>query len=108
MNPALMRSAKAHARRAVAAAAAALAADVRARAPVGETGELAASVSAGPVRTRGDRASATVSVASDHAAAIEYGTSRMAAEPFFRPAIRLARPAMTAAIRAEMNKIDSR
>lgn len=60
---------------------------IRRRAPVGATHDLEHSIhSVGPVPTRNGVAGAVV-VASDHAAAVEYGTHDQAAQPFVRPAV---------------------
>jgi hypothetical protein len=53
-----------------------------------ESGELAASIHATPARVSRDRVAAAVVAGTDHALAVEYGTRRMDAEPFFFDACR--------------------
>jgi HK97 gp10 family phage protein len=59
---------------------------VKRRAPVGKTHELRESIHPTEPETHGSVVSGSVVVDSDHAAAVEFGTSRQAAEPFVRPA----------------------
>lgn len=74
-----------------------LAAGVRARTPVRTGALLAAEVVTDPSDRRG-YVSGSVSVTSDHVAAVEFGTGRQAAEPFLRPAFEQDSPAAAEAV----------
>jgi len=73
-------------RQAIRAAARQLADEVRTRAPVGPTGYLSSSIKSRD--SRGERNQVAAKVATDafYARFVEYGTSKMAAKPFMRPA----------------------
>jgi HK97 gp10 family phage protein len=71
---------------------------VTSNAPVA-SGALKESVERTPVKHRRNRISGAVVVKSEHALAVEYGTSDTLAQPFFRPAIRQAMGRMKAIMR---------
>lgn len=61
-----------------------LARGIETRAPIDE-GSLRRSVIVGPAKTARNWTGGAVIVVSDHAAAVEFGTSNMPAQPFVRP-----------------------
>jgi HK97 gp10 family phage protein len=99
-------------KRALKAPATVIAAAVKARAPVSSRptdptkGSLKASVKVAP--SRAERGRPTIVVLADDVAAVpnEFGTSKMTAQPFFRPAVDTARDAAGAAM-AEALKLET-
>lgn len=81
--PALIAAVEANARTAVKAHADKIASDARARAPVA-TGYLRSSIQAVSVRTGKE---AEIVVGADYGRFVEYGTYKMAAQPFLNPAL---------------------
>ncbi len=67
-------------------AAAALAQEVIARAPVGPTGRLSDSIKHGLRRAKPGEVATKVTANIFYARMVEYGTSKMSARPFMRPA----------------------
>ncbi len=64
--------------------------DARRACPV-DTGQLRSSIVAEPVREDGDRLVLRVGTNVEYAAYVEFGTSRMAPQPYMRPAFLAAR-----------------
>lgn len=69
----------------VASGLAVLRAGMIARAPRGETGDLAGSIDVIAPRAARNFVGGAVVVSSDHAVAVEFGTTHEAAQPFVRP-----------------------
>lgn len=83
-----------------------LADGLRRRVPRGETGELADSIEVRRARVvRGGNVAGAVTVGSDHALAVEYGTSDRAADPFVRPTKDADGPEALAAVRARLDRM---
>lgn len=87
---------------AVAAGAGVLTPEVKQRAPKGATLELVGSVGDEPSTSSHNRAVHKVFVRRFYAAFHEYGTSKMSARPFFRPAIDAKQDAIAEAVAAEV------
>jgi len=68
-----------------------IAEDARSRAPLGPTGNLKRSLIAKLLDKRGDNPQVAIAAVdrkiAPHAHLVEFGTSRMSARPFFRPAV---------------------
>jgi HK97 gp10 family phage protein len=93
--PAILAGMEAKAEVVVAKAAMDIQAHAQGRAPV-DTGTLKNSIQA----TRMGTAHWRVVVGADYGLYVEYGTYRMAAQPFLRPAIESVRPMFLAALKA--------
>lgn len=76
--------------------------EAKARVPV-RTGTLRRSINT-EVREQGNRVIAQVGPNTEYAAFIEFGTSRMAAQPYMRPALDLMRAQAIAAVLLEIRK----
>lgn len=87
---------------AVAAGAGVLVPEVETRAPKGETLQLVGSVGDEPSESSHNRAVHKVYVRRYYALFQEYGTSKMAAQPFFRPAIDAKQGEIAEAVQAEV------
>ena len=53
-----------------------------------DTGELKGTLTQVPPRVQGLRGAVQIKAGTDHARPVEYGTERMAAQPYLRPALR--------------------
>lgn len=84
----------------------AIAEDARSRAPLGPTGNLKRSLVARLLDKRGDNPRVAVAAVdrkiAPHAHFLEFGTSRMPAHPFFRPAVDAHKEGITKDIKRRM------
>jgi HK97 gp10 family phage protein len=92
------------AKEAVRAGLAVLEAGCKRRCPVGVTHELVDSIHTVAPKVTGKGVSGAVVVSSGHALAVEYGTSREAAQPFVRPTKDLDGPRAIQVMKEELNR----